>query len=105
MGLVQNNHVLLPLISMALRARVVRTTGNTSHRLAHVEQDTVVSDGELQMPAWVEIQQTDEGVFLLYVDDAGLTLTDTWHETVEQAKRQAKFEFEIRESEWVETQV
>jgi hypothetical protein len=70
--------------------------------LAHIEREAVVFDGELPMPTWVKILQTDEGVFLLYVDDAGSTITDTWHETVEQAKSQAKFEFDIGESEWVD---
>lgn len=50
--------------------------------------------------ARVEIEADDGAYLLLYFDANGNCLTDTWHETVEQAKAQAQFEFEIEEDNW-----
>jgi len=85
---------------MTLKARVTTVSGNTTHRAAHIEADTVVADGVFPPPSWVQIVQTDEGFFLLYLDAAGVALTDTWHQTLEEAKRQAEFEFEIQAPDW-----
>lgn len=83
-----------------LRARVRRITGNTTHRAAHIEGDAVVADGALPTTEWVQIEPTHEGIFLLYFDAAGAGITDTWHQTTEQAKAQARFEFEIEDADW-----
>jgi hypothetical protein len=50
--------------------------------------------------AWVEIEERDGAFYLFYFDSNGNRLTDTWHETVERAKAQARFEFEIEEHDW-----
>ena len=85
---------------MRLRAQVPRVTGATRHYRANLEAGVVTKDEELPEPSWVEIQ-ADEGAFsLLYLDEHGACLTDTWHETLERAKAQATHEFGIREDEW-----
>jgi hypothetical protein len=48
----------------------------------------------------VEIQPADGAFFLLYLDEHGDCLTDTWHQTLEQAKAQARHEFGIGEDDW-----
>jgi hypothetical protein len=50
--------------------------------------------------AWVEIEASDGACSLFYFDANGTCLTDTWHETIQQAKAQARFEFEVEESDW-----
>jgi hypothetical protein len=74
-----------------LKAWVKRVTGNTTHHSA---------ERQVPPPAFVKIEHNKDGFFLLYFDAAGDGLTDTWHQSLEDAKRQAKFEFEIEASEW-----
>lgn len=76
-----------------LKAWVKRVTGNTTHHSA---------EGQLPTPAFVKIEHSDGAYYLLYFDAAGDGVTDTWHQSLEDAKRQAKFEFEIEASEWFE---
>jgi hypothetical protein len=54
----------------------------------------------LPAPASVEIQSADGAFFLLYLNEHGECLTDTWHQTLEQAKAQARHEFGIGEDAW-----
>jgi hypothetical protein len=42
----------------------------------------------------------DGGFYVLYMDARGECLTDTWHQTLSQAKAQAQHEFEIAEADW-----
>ena len=57
---------------------------------------------ECSPPAELKIIQfsDDPGFYLLYCDDAGVEITDTYHETVEEAKAQAEFEFNVKPEEW-----
>lgn len=43
---------------------------------------------------------SDGGVLLLYLDAAGLEITDTWHETPADAFEQAKFEYGLSEADF-----
>ncbi len=80
---------------MRLRARIRRATGRTEHVVyGHA------SGGVAPQIAWVEIEPADGAFFLFYFDSNGTCLADTWHQTVEQAKAQAQFEFEIEEHDW-----
>lgn len=60
-------------------------------------------DGVL-CPAPVELRivrfEADAGVFLLYCDDRGEALTDTWHRHVDDAMNQAQYEFSVKPHEW-----
>ena len=86
---------------MRLRARVRRATRKTRHYYGHIDRDHVVKDTELPTPAYVEIEPSGDGAFyLFYFDAKGVCMTDTWHESVERAKAQAEFEFEITEQDW-----
>jgi hypothetical protein len=85
---------------MRLRAQVRRVTGATRHYRAHIESGVPTKDEELPAPSWVEIQASEGAFFLLYTDEHGACLTDTWHQTLQQAKAQATHEFGIGEDEW-----
>ncbi len=80
---------------MRLSASVRRATGRTRHVLHGVASVDVTPQ-----VAWVEIEARDGAFYLYYFDSNGDGLADTWHETVEQAKEQARFEFEIEERDW-----
>ena len=49
----------------------------------------------------LEIVQEDIGFFLFRYNQDGF-FGDTWHETLEEAKDQAKFEFGINQDWWLE---
>jgi hypothetical protein len=60
--------------------------------------------GQLQGPAAglaICTHGDDEGYFLFGCDAAWNCLTDTWHQTVEDAMRQAEFEYEGVSRSWI----
>jgi len=87
---------------MKLQANIVRVTGATIHRRARLEDGVVVPGGRVATPVRVEIEQASSGFFLFHYDDAGRCIADTWHATLTDAKEQAKFEFGIDDSGWIE---
>jgi len=48
----------------------------------------------------VEIVEEDNAFYLFYFSADGQCMTDTRHPTLDKAKRQAAFEFEICEQDW-----
>ena len=85
-----------------LEAPVKRVTNKTVHRQAIFVDGQRVPFGTILPPTRVRIEPTDDGFLLLYLDASGEETADTWHASVAEAKAQAKFEFEIEESDWVE---
>jgi hypothetical protein len=75
---------------MVLRAQVGSTTGLTRHLV----------DGRVAVSAAVRIDDIAGGCLLVYLDENGASITDTWHASVADAKRQAHFEFRIDDSDW-----
>ena len=45
--------------------------------------------------------ENDKGFYLFYCDSSWKTITDTHHETIEDAKDQAEFEYTNIENNWV----
>jgi|tagenome__1003787_1003787.scaffolds.fasta_scaffold19002463_2 hypothetical protein len=78
---------------VALDAERHRPTGNTLH---------VIGDQAMGPAAALRIVRYDEGpgFYLLYLDAAGEEMTDTWHQTLDDAPHQAEFEFSVASSEW-----
>lgn len=74
---------------MARWARVLRVLGTARHWIG----DEIVSDRVCR----VEIASRDDGVSLFRYDATGECVADTWHESMDDALRQAKFEYEL---EW-----
>jgi hypothetical protein len=51
-------------------------------------------------PVAVRIVMEDDGFYLLRLDPEGQCLADTWHQSLEEAKAQARFEYEIDDADW-----
>jgi hypothetical protein len=71
-------------------------TGNTVHRMG---SDILAPPRGLQIAQY----SGDEGYYLLYLDDQGEEQTDTYHDSVLAAMRQAEFEFGVGTNEWVKS--
>jgi hypothetical protein len=83
-----------------MRARVRGVTGATRHLVAGIEDGEFVNVEPQPVADWVEIEECAGGVLLLRWTDAGEFGGDTWHESTERAKDQARFEYEIEEEDW-----
>ncbi len=87
-------------MALRLRAVVRSATGDTTHALGTLVDGVPVEAQRLPTPVSAEIIEKEGGFYLLYLDSEGASFTDTWHETLEAAKRQAEFEFQITPLEW-----
>jgi hypothetical protein len=87
---------------MILRAKVHTVTGNTRHYLGAVVDGSPVPLVPLADPVWVELTVENGDVYLYRMDAEGDCITDTWHETLDEAMRQATFEFGIQPDQWTE---
>jgi hypothetical protein len=85
---------------MRMRATVIRATGKTKHTLGEFVAGKPIPITTLPIPAWVEISEEEGAFYLLHFDANGTSIADTWHQTLEEAKRQAEFEFGIAKGEW-----
>jgi hypothetical protein len=85
---------------MRLTAVVVRPTGEAQHTAGELAKGERVPAESLQATAWLEISEEDDGFFLLHFNVGGECFADTWHQTLDDAKRQAEFEFGIAAGEW-----
>ena len=83
-----------------LRAKVKRVTGKTVHGLGTIVEGKPVMTERLLRPAWVEILEEDSIFYLLHFAPDSQCIADTWHATIDEAKQQAFFEFEICEEDW-----
>jgi hypothetical protein len=45
-------------------------------------------------------EESSAAYLLIGIGDAGQSLTDTWHQTIEEAKAQAAFEYGVELSDW-----
>jgi hypothetical protein len=87
--------------NLILKAEVKVATGNCTHAIATIKDGMPVARRVLPVPRYVCIAgEREEGFFLLHFNEAGQSFADTWHESLTAAKRQAKFEFKIDESDW-----
>jgi hypothetical protein len=65
----------------------VEPTGATRHTVGGVEIGPASALAIARHPA-------DEGIYLFYLDDYGAVVTDTWHESLDDALNQAAFEYD-----------
>ena len=73
-----------------------KSTGATRHYSGTVEiTQQIVLLQIVQCP-------NDNGYYLLYLDNEGAELTDTYHESLEAALDQAPFEFCVQPEGWIE---
>ena len=85
---------------MRLTAPVRRTTGATVHS---VGSDPSGAGTPFDPATRLEIVTEANGVTLIRYSARGEFVGDTWHTSIEDAKRQARFEFETDPSDWKES--
>lgn len=86
---------------MKLEAKVRRVTGLAKHLLGTIVDGRPVAVEQLPAATTARIEPIEEGgVLLLLFDATAQGAGDEWWATVDEAKRQAKAEFEIEESDW-----
>jgi hypothetical protein len=89
-------------LNMRLRAKVGGAKGKTRHYLGALVDGQPAPVAELPITAWVEISAEDGAFYLFRLDAEEVCFADTWHQTLEEAKRQAAFEFGIAPGEWTD---
>jgi hypothetical protein len=70
-----------------------KPTGNTRH---HLGGEVWEGTHALRIVRYPD----DPGFSLLYLDEGGEEVTDTWHESMEDAVHQADFEFHVKDEDW-----
>lgn len=86
---------------MRLRADVRAITGRVTH-LQGERLTGEISQIPVELPLTLEVIEQDGGVDLLRLDRAGVCVADSWHESIDEAKAQASFEFGVVEADWRE---
>lgn len=43
---------------------------------------------------------SDPGFYLFYCDESGSEMTDTYHDSIQEAMAQANWEFQVKERDW-----
>ena len=91
---------------LRLRATVREVTGLTIHSIGTIKDGLPVATEILPPAEWVEISSDDEsrGVSLFYFNKDGECFADGWHMTIDEAKRQANFEYGILSTDWQEVE-
>ncbi|MFA5794244.1 MAG: hypothetical protein WC980_04170 [Candidatus Brocadiia bacterium] len=88
---------------MILYALVKKITGKSKNYWGIIKDDQVIQTEEMPPAKWVVIEKSDkDGFYLFRYDEKGEFAGDTLHDTIEKAKEQADFEYEIKESNWIE---
>jgi hypothetical protein len=71
-------------------------TGNTRHMAAGRPVEPASRLAIAQSPG-------QPGFYLFYCDDTWAVMTDTWHQSVEDAEAQAEFEYKGSSNAWIAT--
>ncbi|WP_147443146.1 hypothetical protein [Corallococcus sp. AB011P] len=69
---------------------------------ATISSQTMKSIGETV--ASLEITSADDAFYLFRLGANELPLDDTWHPSLEEAMRQAKFEFSVGPADWTQVE-
>lgn len=69
-------------------------SGKTRH---FVHGSLMTKPDMLQIMRYVD----DPGYYLLYLDNEGVEMTDTYHDTLHDAMIQAELEFGVKSDEWI----
>ena len=89
---------------MKWQAAVRRATGQVRHYVGPVARQDGTLGGALMSPAVrVEIEEDQTGTGNFFLLRYGLKdefAGDTWHQTLDEAKEQAEFEFGVAKSDW-----
>ena len=83
-----------------LHATVRKSTEQTKHSIGILGPDGPNATSEMPVAVKLEISADDNGVFLIRFDKNGTFCGDTWHQSIDDAKEQASFEFSVADSDW-----
>jgi hypothetical protein len=83
-----------------LTANVRTHTGKTRHGIGTMVDGVPTMSKQFSNAARVEIEERNEGYFLMRFTEQAEFAGDTWHQTLEEAKGQAHFEYAIEEDDW-----
>ena len=72
----------------------IKEPGRTTH---------LIGNQPMPKPTSLQIAQydNDAGFYLFYLNEKNEIMTDTWHQTIEDAIEQAEWEFQIDSKGWV----
>jgi hypothetical protein len=90
---------------MKLRAKVREVLEPPANYIGTIEDGEPAPVERLPDPDWLEISEEDGAFFLYYLDAELKCFADTWHQTLESAKREAEIGFGIRSEEWTEVKL
>lgn len=82
-----------------LCAKVEISRGNVKN-VAGQWDESEFQQQVLPAASFLEIVEQHGAIYLLRLDADRKYIIDTWHETIGAAKQQAKFEFDIDDSDW-----
>jgi hypothetical protein len=89
-----------------IEAKVRRVTDKAvKNRVSALVSGRIVPIADIPPASGVRIEPLgapEKGFLLFYLDGSGNQIADGWHLTLDEAKRQAKLEFEIEEEDWFE---
>ncbi len=88
---------------MKLQVKTRKILEASNNYSATIVDNKVIPVDRLPNPSWLEISEEDGAYFLYYLDANLKCFTDTWHETLESAKREAMLGFGVELDEWTET--
>jgi hypothetical protein len=83
-----------------MKAIVRCDTGKVKHWYGTIENGEARKVSPIECASTVEIVESDGAFYLLRRNAKGECLTDTWHQTKEEAMRQAELEFDVRSEDW-----
>jgi hypothetical protein len=87
-------------MAVHLHAAVKSRHSLVRHAVAQQDSTGKLMTSNLPFATSLVIEPGENGVLLLRYNAAGEFCGDTWHLTVEEAKAQAKFEFEVESTVW-----
>jgi hypothetical protein len=92
---------------MKLKAIVRKATSDYKQYYGEIDPQTMEMHevGKIPCPVYLEIideKGWDEPTYLMiYYGENGFFLTDSWFQTLKEAKEQARLEFEITNDDWI----
>jgi hypothetical protein len=85
---------------MKLIADVKSFPNRVTHGVGTIVDEVPRLIEEFPKASRVEIEDDCGGFYLIRYDENNEFAGDTWHETIETAKRQGQFEFGIADADW-----
>ncbi len=89
-------------MNMKLRAKVREILQPPANYIGTIVDGDPTPVERLPNPDWLEISEEEGSFYVYYLDSDLKCFADTWHQTLESAKREAEIGFGIRPEGWTE---